>query len=129
MSKQQILEKGRRVFNVDKMTLITNISNLDEKRKETLEKCFDQVRTNLSKIFTDLLPGAVARLKLVDPSDVTQGCEMSVEFDKVRKSLNELSGGQRSLLALSFILSLLLYKPSPFYILDEIDSALDQSHT
>jgi structural maintenance of chromosome 2 len=43
--------------------------------------------------------------------------------------LSELSGGQRSLLALSFILALLLYKPSPFYILDEIDSALDLSHT
>ena len=70
------------------MTLITNISNLDEKRNETLEKCFEQVKHNLSKIFTDLLPGAVARLKLVDQSDVTQGCEMSVECDKVKKSLN-----------------------------------------
>jgi structural maintenance of chromosome 2 len=43
--------------------------------------------------------------------------------------LTELSGGQRSLLALSLILSLLLFKPAPMYILDEIDSALDVSHT
>ena len=40
-----------------------------------------------------------------------------------------MSGGQRSLLALSFTLALLLYKPAPFYILDEVDSALDASHT
>jgi structural maintenance of chromosome 2 len=43
--------------------------------------------------------------------------------------LTELSGGQRSLLALSLILALLKFQPAPFYILDEIDSALDLSHT
>ena len=46
-----------------------------------------------------------------------------------KNSLGELSGGQRSLVALSLILSLLKYKPAPFYILDEIDAALDISHT
>ncbi|THG03393.1 hypothetical protein TEA_011030 [Camellia sinensis var. sinensis] len=45
------------------------------------------------------------------------------------KSLSELSGGQRSLLALSLILALLLFKPAPLYILDEVDAALDLSHT
>lgn len=46
-----------------------------------------------------------------------------------KDSLSELSGGQRSLLALSLILSLLLFKPAPMYILDEVDAALDLSHT
>lgn len=46
-----------------------------------------------------------------------------------KQSLSELSGGQRSLIALSLILSLLLYKPAPMYILDEVDAALDLSHT
>lgn len=56
--------------------------------------------------------------------------EISVGFNnKWKSNLGELSGGQRSLLALSFILSLLKYKPAPFYILDEVDSALDLSHT
>jgi structural maintenance of chromosome 2 len=68
-------------------------------------------------------------LNLIDEKDVTKGAELQVQFNKVKKELSELSGGQRSLLALSFILALLLYKPSPFYILDEIDSALDLSHT
>jgi len=44
-------------------------------------------------------------------------------------SLAELSGGQRSLVALSLILAMLKFKPAPFYILDEIDAALDISHT
>jgi structural maintenance of chromosome 2 len=46
-----------------------------------------------------------------------------------KESLSELSGGQRSLLALSFVLALLKYKPAPLYILDEIDAALDLQHT
>lgn len=46
-----------------------------------------------------------------------------------KETLTELSGGQRSLLALSLILSLLLFKPAPMYILDEVDAALDLSHT
>ena len=46
-----------------------------------------------------------------------------------KESLSELSGGQRSLVALSLILSLLLFKPAPLYILDEVDAALDLSHT
>ena len=55
---------------------------------------------------------------------------MRVSFGGVwKESLTELSGGQRSLLALSLILSLLLFKPAPMYILDEVDAALDLSHT
>ena len=94
-----------------------------------MENCFKIVKENLGTIFNDLLPGATAHLNLIDENDVTKGAELRVHFNNVKKELSELSGGQRSLLALSFILALLLYKPSPFYILDEIDSALDLSHT
>ncbi len=59
-----------------------------------------------------------------------EGLELKVGFNGAWKdSLSELSGGQRSLLALSLILALLRYHPAPVYILDEIDSALDLSHT
>lgn len=55
---------------------------------------------------------------------------MRVAFAGVwKQSLTELSGGQRSLLALSLVLAMLLYKPAPIYILDEVDAALDLSHT
>ena len=59
-----------------------------------------------------------------------EGLEVKVAFGDVwKESLSELSGGQRSLLALSLILGLLLFKPAPMYILDEVDAALDLSHT
>ena len=58
------------------------------------------------------------------------GLKLRVAFSgEWKESLSELSGGQRSLLALSLILALLKYQPAPVYILDEIDSALDLSHT
>lgn len=58
------------------------------------------------------------------------GLELKVKFNGVEKqNLGELSGGQRSLLALSFVLALMKFKPAPLYILDEIDAALDLSHT
>lgn len=56
--------------------------------------------------------------------------KIKVAFNNMWKDgLSELSGGQRSLLALSFVLALLKYKPAPIYILDEIDAALDLAHT
>lgn len=62
--------------------------------------------------------------------DITQGLEIKVCLGNVWKSsLTELSGGQRSLIALSLILALLQFNPAPMYILDEVDAALDLSHT
>ena len=61
---------------------------------------------------------------------VEDGLVVKVGFGKVwKQSLTELSGGQRSLVALSLVLSLLRFKPAPIYILDEVDAALDLSHT
>ncbi|KAG6424906.1 hypothetical protein SASPL_115329 [Salvia splendens] len=71
-------------------------------------------------------------LKLESPEggSFLDGLEVRVAFGSVwKQSLSELSGGQRSLLALSLILALLLFKPAPLYILDEVDAALDLSHT
>lgn len=72
----------------------------------------------------------MAKLSPPEGKTVHEGLELKVGFSGAWKdSLTELSGGQRSLLALSLILALLKYHPAPIYILDEIDSALDLSHT
>lgn len=64
------------------------------------------------------------------PPDHLTNVPMQIAFHhKWKDSLSELSGGQRSLLALSLILALLKVKPAPVYILDEVDAALDLSHT
>jgi len=89
-----------------------------------------KVNRDFGSIFSTLLPGASAKLEPPAGMAAWEGLEVKVAFGDVwKESLSELSGGQRSLLALSLILSLLLFKPAPMYILDEVDAALDLSHT
>ena len=124
------LIKKREIIIKDKTNIEKAILELDEKRKDALEDIYSQVNKNLDSIYSTLLPGTKAKLDLLKEKTLMDGLELKVAFNNVwKKSLSELSGGQRSLLALSLILALLLYKPAPIYILDEIDAALDLSHT
>lgn len=107
------------------------ISELDEKKNEALRTTWAKVNKDFGSIFSTLLPGVTSRLDPDKDADGNlTGLSVRVAFNGVWKdSLTELSGGQRSLLALSLILALLLFKPAPMYILDEVDAALDLSHT
>jgi structural maintenance of chromosome 2 len=124
------LIKKKEIIVKDKNNIEKAILELDEKRKEALEDIYSSVNKNLDSIYSTLLPGTKAKLDMVEGKNLMDGLELRVAFNNTwKKSLSELSGGQRSLLALSLILALLLYKPAPVYILDEIDAALDLSHT
>jgi structural maintenance of chromosome 2 len=124
------LIKKREIIIKDKTNIEKAIIELDQKRKDALEDIYSQVNKNLDSIYSTLLPGTKAKLDISEGKSVLDGLELRVAFNNAwKKSLSELSGGQRSLLALSLILALLLYKPAPIYILDEIDAALDLSHT
>ena len=106
------------------------MAELDEKKNEALRSTWAKVNKNFGSIFSTLLPGVHAKLEATESGNVLDGLVVRVSFNGVwKESLTELSGGQRSLLALSLILSLLLFKPAPMYILDEVDAALDLSHT
>ncbi|OAY65421.1 Structural maintenance of chromosomes protein 2-1, partial [Ananas comosus] len=114
----------------DKSKIKKVIEELDEKKKETLKLTWTKVNKDFGSIFSTLLPGTMAKLEPPEGSSFLDGLEVRVAFGSVwKQSLSELSGGQRSLLALSLILALLLFKPAPLYILDEVDAALDLSHT
>jgi structural maintenance of chromosome 2 len=106
------------------------IFELDEKKNEALKSTWTKVNKDFGSIFSTLLPGVTSKLDPPEGGTVLDGLEVKVAFNGVwKESLTELSGGQRSLLALSLILSMLLFKPAPMYILDEVDAALDLSHT
>jgi structural maintenance of chromosome 2 len=124
------LIKKKEIIIKDKVNIQKAIEELDKKRKEALEKVFSLTSDSLNKIYKTLLPGTMARLEQIDKYDLMKGVHLRVAFNGVwKQSLSELSGGQSSLLALSLILALLRYKPAPIYIFDEIDAALDLSHT
>lgn len=123
MNKKAIIEK-------DKKKIEDVIAELDEKKSEALKKTWAKVNGDFGSIFSTLLPGAKAKLEPPEGQTVLDGLEVRVAFNSVwKQSLQELSGGQRSLLALSLVLAMLRFKPAPMYILDEVDAALDMSHT
>lgn len=128
--EEQSLKKKLAIVLNDKTKIEETIVKLDVKKREALQNTWEKVNKDFGVIFGDLLPGNTAKLDVPEGQDITEGLEIRVNLGGVwKQSLTELSGGQRSLVALSLILSLLSYKPAPLYILDEIDAALDLSHT
>ncbi|KAJ6088774.1 hypothetical protein N7486_010035 [Penicillium sp. IBT 16267x] len=128
--KEAALKNMMRTVIRDKSKIEETILNLNEYKKEALHKTWVKVNGDFGKIFEELLPGSFAKLDPPEGKDITDGLEVKVSLGKVwKQSLTELSGGQRSLVALSLIMALLQFKPAPMYILDEVDAALDLSHT
>eukprot|EP00056_Hartaetosiga_gracilis_P022956 m.34164 g.34164 ORF g.34164 m.34164 type:complete len:1222 (-) comp9910_c0_seq1:33-3698(-) len=128
--KYNDLLQKRAIVEEDKSKIEKAIEELDRKKNEALLKAHEKVNKDFGSIFSTLLPGTNARLEATIVEGVLEGLEIKVAFGKIwKESLTELSGGQRSLVALSLILSLLKFKPAPLYILDEVDAALDLSHT
>uniref|UniRef100_A0AAY4CY47 Structural maintenance of chromosomes protein n=1 Tax=Denticeps clupeoides TaxID=299321 RepID=A0AAY4CY47_9TELE len=124
------LKKKKRIVENDKAKILETIEELDQKKNEALNVAWQKVNKDFSSIFSTLLPGADARLAPPEGFGVLDGLEFKVALGSTwKENLTELSGGQRSLVALSLILAMLLFKPAPIYILDEVDAALDLSHT
>ncbi|XP_041969024.1 structural maintenance of chromosomes protein 2 [Aricia agestis] len=126
---QDVMRK-KKIVEADRAKLVQVMAELDEKKRRTLTTACEQVTRDFGSIFSSLLPGAQAQLQPPPGKGVLDGLEVKVGFNGTWKdSLGELSGGQRSLVALSLVLAMLLFKPAPLYILDEVDAALDLSHT
>lgn len=129
-NKETALKTMVRTIGRDRTKIVNTIEKLNGYKRDTLNKTYKRVSTDFGNIFADLLPGSFAKLVPVDDEDVTKGLDIKVKLGQVwKESLVELSGGQRSLIALSLIMALLQFKPAPMYILDEVDAALDLSHT
>jgi structural maintenance of chromosome 2 len=124
------LSQRRNLIEQDKDKLIRYMEEVDRKKKDALHKAWQKINVDFNSIFSTFLPNTSAKLDLVPGKDLLDGLEVKVAFGGVwKESLTELSGGQRSLVALSLVLALLKYNPAPLYILDEVDAALDQNHT
>ena len=125
------LQAKKKLIENDRASIIRAIQELEAKKLDTLKKTYAQVSRDFTSIFSTLLPGASAKLLPVEGStSITEGLVVKVDLNNNYSThLSELSGGQKSLLALSLVLALLRYNPAPMYILDEIDAALDLAHT
>ncbi|XP_014127932.2 structural maintenance of chromosomes protein 2 isoform X1 [Zonotrichia albicollis] len=124
------LMKKKEVVENDRDKILVTIEEIDRKKKQALDIAWKKVNEDFGSIFSILLPGARAKLSASKNGNRFIGMEFRVALGNTwKENLTELSGGQRSLVALSLILAMLLFKPAPVYILDEVDAALDLSHT
>jgi structural maintenance of chromosome 2 len=101
---------------------VQGISELDVQRADRLQRTWEVVNETFGTIFATLLPGTDAKLQTLNggTGELEDGLEVKVGFGGVwKESLSELSGGQRSLIALSLVFALLKFRPAPIYILDE----------
>ncbi len=107
--------------------LMDIISEVDTRVQQVFAEAYADVAQAFTQVFARLFPGGEGRLVLTEPGRwLTTGVEVEARPPgKKIKRLSLLSGGERSLVAVAFLVSLFIARPSPFYILDEVEAALD----
>ena len=110
--------------------LLTIIEEIDEKMQEIFASAFDDTRAAFNQVFPVLFPGGTGSIHLTDPDNLlTTGIEVSVRpAGKKIERLSLLSGGERSLAAVALLIAIFKARPSPFYIMDEVEAALDDAN-
>ncbi|MFC5830178.1 chromosome segregation protein SMC [Nonomuraea insulae] len=123
-SQLEDLKKTRR-------DLMTVVKEVDDRVEQMFSSAYEDVAREFEQIFTRVFPGGDGRLVLTDPSDMlTTGIEVEARPPgKKVKRLSLLSGGERSLTAVAFLISIFKARPSPFYVMDEVEAALDDTNT
>ncbi len=100
---------------------------VDDRIRQVFAEAYEDIAREFEEIFTTMFPGGFGRLTLTDPDDMlATGIEVEARppGKKVTR-LSLLSGGERSLTVLAFVFAIFRARPSPFYVLDEVDAALD----
>ena len=107
--------------------LLAIVKEVDERVQQVFTEAYEAVEREFEGVFSRLFPGGEGRLILTDPSDMlTTGVDVEARPPgKKVKRLSLLSGGERSLTAVAFLVALFKARPSPFYVLDEVEAALD----
>jgi chromosome segregation protein len=110
--------------------LLTVIKEVDERVLQVFSSAYADTAREFERIFSTLFPGGDGRLILTEPDDMLA---TGIDFEarppgKKVKRLSLLSGGERSLTAIAFLIAIFRARPSPFYVLDEVEAALDDTN-
>jgi len=110
--------------------LLVIIEELDERMQTIFLAAFEDTKIAFGQVFPILFPGGTGSISLTDPeSPLTTGIEVAVRpVGKKIERLSLLSGGERSLAAVALLTAIFKARPSPFYILDEVEAALDDAN-
>jgi chromosome segregation protein len=125
--RQAFLSGQLEDLQTSKRDLQEVIAAVDDKIREVFADAFGDVAREFETVFATVFPGGQGRLTLTDPDDLlTTGIEVQARPPGKRvRRLSLLSGGERSLTALALLLAIFRARPSPFYVLDEVEAALD----
>jgi chromosome segregation protein len=110
--------------------LLTVIAEVDQKILDVFTEAFYDVAREFETVFATLFPGGEGRLLLTEPDDMlTTGIEVEARPPgKKVKRLSLLSGGEKALTAVAMLVAIFRARPSPFYVLDEVEAALDDTN-
>jgi len=113
-----------------KRDLLDIIKEVDDKVQQIFKEAFDDTAREFELIFERLFPGGDGRLILTNPEDMTTaGVDVEARPPGKRiKRLSLLSGGERSLVAVALLIAIFKARPSPFYVMDEVEAALDDTN-
>jgi chromosome segregation protein len=122
--KDQVSEIRQEKLEIEDM-----IEDIDEKKRECFMETLDEIQESFGRIFTNLFDGGEAKLVLED-DDIEKGLKIRVKPPgKEPHIIQALSGGEKTMTAIAFVFAILEYEESPFYIMDEIDAALDKKNS
>ena len=121
--KKDLLESREALFGF--------IREIEQEVTSKFLVAYEEINKNFAYMCETILNGAKGIIKMTDPENLlTTGLELSVKYkNKPEKTLLLLSGGEKSMLAVSFIMAIFMFKPSPFTFFDEIEAALDEKNT
>ncbi|WP_332761853.1 chromosome segregation protein SMC [Pseudarthrobacter sp.] len=128
--RHQFLSTQLEDLKSSRKDLLDIIKEVDDRVQRVFTEAFEDTRDQFVHVFERLFPGGEGRLVLTDPSDMlTTGIEVEARpAGKKIKRLSLLSGGERSLTAVALLVAIFKARPSPFYVMDEVEAALDDTN-
>ena len=117
-------------LNASLISLQATITKINVESRKRFSETFEAVNRCFKEVFARIFPGGRGELRLTDAEDIL---ETGVDIDiiipgKRAQSVSLLSGGEKSLAAIALIFAILMYRPVPFLVLDEVDAALDDAN-
>jgi chromosome segregation protein len=128
--RHQFLSTQLEDLKSSRKDLLDIIKEVDDRVQKVFAEAFEDTARQFVRVFARLFPGGEGRLILTDPSDMlTTGIEVEARpAGKKIKRLSLLSGGERSLTAVALLVAIFKARPSPFYVMDEVEAALDDTN-
>ena len=128
--RHQFLAAQLADLKASRADLLRIVEEIDARVQEAFARAYADTAREFSVVFDRLFPGGEGRLVLTDPDDMlTTGVEIEARpAGKRVKRLSLLSGGERSLAAVALLIAIFRARPSPFYVMDEVEAALDDTN-